>query len=260
MDAAPHRRQALLLGREHVRYGGYDCVVLPDTGTTCTISVGRSADTPSRWSKGGDDSLNEDAIMAVDDGNRVYLAVADAHFGYESSHYLVEQLSCEPAEIPEDLEQLEQRLAALAPSAQARRSASTLLVSVYDRERRQGFGYSFGDSSLAIVGPTAARIVNVHDKAFLVPAEPHGLDPERGIPFLYFAAPDHLLLAFSDGIDECHYRSAATSIQERHLHALFGEVGPAPERYARKLTELALAGVDGHPGGQDNIVLAVCRT
>jgi hypothetical protein len=41
---------------------------------------------------------------------------------------------------------------------------------------------------------------------------------------------------------------------------LFREVGPRPELYARRLTELALAGVDGNPGGEDNICLAVSQS
>jgi hypothetical protein len=135
-----------------------------------------------------------------------------------------------------------------------------LLLAVYDRSQRQGFGLSVGDSSLAIVGPAGARFVNVREQVFLAPGQPSGMSPDMAIPFLYFAAPDHLLLAFSDGIDECHYRSPATSVRQHHLHALFQQVGPRPEAYARRLTELALSGVDGHPGGEDNIVLAVART
>jgi hypothetical protein len=249
-----------LLGRDHVRYGLYVCSTLAGGNTACTISVGAESDSPSLWSKGGDDSLNEDALFAVDDGRRLYMGVADAHFGYESSHYLIERLLCEPERIPTELAELEQRLRELGPSTEARRSESTLLLTVYDRQARQGFGISVGDSSLAIVGAQGARIVNVHDPTFLAPAEPSGIDLERSTPFLYFAPAEHLLLAFSDGIDECHYRSPATSIRERHLHTLFLETGAAPEPYARRLTELALSGVDGNPGGQDNIVLAVTRT
>ena len=38
--------------------------------------------------------------------------------------------------------------------------------------------------------------------------------------------------AFTDGVDECHYRSPDTSIGLRHLQGLFKEVGPRPEGIA----------------------------
>ena len=49
-------------------------------------------------------------------------------------------------------------------------------------------------------------------------------------------------------------------MRAEHLAALHSEVGPAPEAYARGLTEMALTGVDGNPGGQDNIALVVARS
>ena len=62
-----------------------------------------------------------------------------------------------------------------------------------------------------------------------------------------------------DGIDQCHYRQPETSVTPRHLRSLLAETGPEPSRYAQALVELALRGVDGNPGGQDNIALVVTR-
>jgi hypothetical protein len=66
--------------------------------------------------------------------------------------------------------------------------------------------------------------------------------------------------AFTDGVDECHYGHPKTSIRPHHLRALLAELGPAPEPFARRLLALALCGVDGHPGGEDNAAVAVART
>jgi hypothetical protein len=46
-------------------------------------------------------------------------------------------------------------------------------------------------------------------------------------------------------------------VSEQHLARLFLRVGAEPEQYARRLMELALSGVDDHPGGQDNVALIV---
>ena len=36
---------------------------------------------------------------------------------------------------------------------------------------------------------------------------------------------------------------------------LWQETGDEPEAYVRRLVELALSGVGGHPGGQDNLAV-----
>ena len=77
--------------------------------------------------------------------------------------------------------------------------------------------------------------------------------------FTFTLDEDDLLLAFTDGIDECHYRKPSQSIQKQHFMQLFAEYGNNPERYGRALTELALQGVDGFKGGQDNIALVIFR-
>ena len=90
-------------------------------------------------------------------------------------------------------------------------------------------------------------------------ARPRSLDPRHASSFAFEAAPGELVLAFTDGINECHYRYPETSVSPQHLQSLLAEIGAEPERYARRLVEMALAGVGGHPGGQDNIALVVVR-
>jgi hypothetical protein len=67
-------------------------------------------------------------------------------------------------------------------------------------------------------------------------------------------------MAFTDGIDECHYRSPATSLGSAQFVELFDEVGAAPEIYCGRLAQWALDGLDGHPGGQDNLAQVVAGT
>ena len=64
-----------------------------------------------------------------------------------------------------------------------------------------------------------------------------------------------LVAGFTDGIDECHYRSPETSVGYHHIAALAADVDYDPLRLVTELTQLALTGVDGNPGGQDNIAV-----
>ena len=59
----------------------------------------------------------------------------------------------------------------------------------------------------------------------------------------------------SDGIDECHYGKPETSVTPQIMVELWRETGNELEAYVRRLVELALSGVDRHPGGQDNVAV-----
>jgi hypothetical protein len=247
----------LLLGRDHAGpYGEYVCEVLGHGRTACTLSVGSDPETPANRYKAGDP--NEDALLALDEARYCVLAVADAHYGAEAGHTLLERLNeafeKDPPLTPARLERAVGEL--WGPAAADSRSASTLLISLFHRELGEGFGVSFGDSTLAVLGPgRPPRVVNRRFARFVAPGR-----PDAASPFLFSAGPDDLILAYTDGIDECCYGDPHRSVGPRHLTALLQETGREPEKYARALTELALAGVDGHPGGQDNIALIVSRT
>ena len=71
---------------------------------------------------------------------------------------------------------------------------------------------------------------------------------------LDFDFEDGRLLLCSDGIMECHYRSPQTSISPAHLREL-DQPGVSSREFVEKLVQMALRGVDGNPGGQDNIVV-----
>ena len=132
-----------------------------------------------------------------------------------------------------------------------------MLAAVVDRVDGACFGLSYGDSSIVTVDHDGARRRSVPGPGFVDPRDPATLDPSRARPFRFETGDAQLVLAFTDGIDQCHYRSPATSIGPGHIHRLFVRTGPKPRAFAAALADLALAGVDGHPGGQDNLALTV---
>ena len=77
--------------------------------------------------------------------------------------------------------------------------------------------------------------------------------------FRFEATRGDLLLAYTDGIDECHYREPETSVTPQIMAQLWRETGSQPEAYVRRLVELALAGVGDHPGGQDNLAVVATQ-
>lgn len=249
----------LLLGRDHGDYGRYE-LRRPTPDTACALTVGADPASPSRAYKGDLAIPNEDALLLVEQGPRVLLAVADAHFGHRPSHDLLAALDAAVAEVPAAPGELAALLRGLAagPPAGDYPGRTSLLVAVLDRAAGGGFGWSFGDSSCAVCGPGGARWpVNAHSHDFVSLVEPATLAPEDGDPFAFRAGPGELVLAFTDGIDGCHYGYPETSVGETELCEVFTSAGADPEGHARRLVELALGGVRGAPGGQDNIALVV---
>lgn len=247
--------RTLLLGADH---GQFDRVHIHAQGngrTVCGISAGASLGQSNKTPR---ETPNEDALLAIDEGPRTLLAVADAHFGCESSHELLGRLSEQMASLPREPSQLMDAVRATYdgyPSARYR-SESTLLVAVLDRECRTGFGLSFGDSSLVLLD-RAGEFHRPQRKTgdYLSPCRPAGYDPGYPSDFHFTAEPGSLVLAFTDGIDECHYRHPKTSIRSRHIAELWTRSSADVERMTRSLIQLALAGVDGHPGGEDNVAV-----
>ena len=206
-------------------------------------------------SKGSRMYPNEDSLLLVDQGELVFMAVADAHRGHQSSHALLSALAASGPAIPSSVRELEMCIARLAVPGCNPDTGTTLLAAVHNRRSGEGFGISFGDSSLVRVDADVATFLNLRRAQYLVPGPK--IDPGEGLSFRFQARPGALLVAFTDGVDECHYRSPATSIGPRHLGALFDRTGARPRTFAEGLMRMALSGVDGHPGGQDNIALVV---
>lgn len=246
----------MLLGRDHREYGRYHLEELAP-GLAGAISVGADKASPSLRAKGDRSYPNEDALLIVAQGPRALAAVADSHFGIHASHGLIEALH-EVPELPRTAAELEAALHDLRPPAHATdcdSSASTLVVLTCDLETRSGSYYSWGDSTLAAVGPSGYRPLSKPRAAFVSPATLRSA-LKRSAASSFELAPDERLLLFTDGVNECHYREPDTSITADHIARLAAGAPSAPA-LARALIELALAGVDGHPGGQDNIALVV---
>lgn len=245
----------LLLGRD---YGVYGALTVVDVGShsAAAMSVGSDPSSPSHQYKGDPSVPNEDALCVIETAAWSGLAVADAHFGPESSHLLIERLHNAWETVrPRDGRHLEEMVDALRigdpPETE---SETTLLLAILDRETRRGFGLSFGDSSFAIVGPaTSPTAINLRNRTYLHSARRRAF--LQGEHFAFEAAPGDVLLAYTDGIDECHYGSPNTSLQPHHIAAIAAEAQYEPRAIVAQTTEAALRGVDGHPGGQDNIAI-----
>jgi hypothetical protein len=222
------------------------------------LSAGADPQSPSFAYKGHKDFPNEDGAVVLKDGPRWLLAVADGHMGHEVSHQLLESLHASCAQVPARLGQLSLWLSS-QDWLQNQFGGSTLLVACLEEATGGVFGLSFGDCTLATVSARGSELRNKLNETYLRAGGP--IPVEMGQAFQFTLAADELLLLFSDGVSECCYRDPHRSIQQRHIENLAAEAGGDPIRWARALTELALAGVDGHPGGQDNVaVVAYARS
>lgn len=245
-----------LLGEDFSTYG-----TISSTGVgseaAAGITVGADEDSPSKQWKYDADVDNEDALCLIAAPDWIGLAVADAHYGPESSHMLISRLHDIWEKVrPNNLDHLQQMVEFLRQGDPARTdSETTLLVAAYDRESGTGFGLSWGDSTLAIAGPDRVpRRVNPHDSRFVSARQRGSL--RHGGQFSFAAEPGELILVYTDGIDGCHYRHEQTSVQPSHIHEIAREKNFVPLDVVNGVMSLALRGVDGYPGGQDNIVMA----
>ncbi len=255
------RCQTLLLGIDEKEYGHFQIESQGEGRTACVLSVGSDPWTPARVHKARPEVPNEDALLVIDEGPLTLLAIADAHFGHESSHGLLTQISMLTDPIPDNplaaLELLQRirpiRSSGKEPNPEHPRSETTLLVAVYDRRHGKVFGYSFGDSSLVVLGPKhPPKLLNNHNSCYPTPDLPSSLDPAFAQEFTHTLEKGGILLAHTDGIDACHYNHPETSIQPTHIQCLWEE-HRSPTSFLRALTTLALEGIPPHPGGQDNI-------
>jgi len=245
----------LLLGEDYGEYGAIASTIV-GSRAAAAISVGSDPDSPSQQFKYDPNTSNEDALCVMEAGSWAGYAVADAHYGPESSHMLISRLHTIWSKIqPTDVNHLGQMIEFLRngdlPTTE---SETTLLVVVYDRATREGYGISFGDSSFVIVGPGhSAEPINRRDGRYVTAAERSSL--LHGSAFRFQANHGDLLLTYTDGVDECHYRQPKTSIRPAHVTAVATGAGLDPLATVDGLTRLALTGVDGNPGGQDNVAI-----
>ena len=257
----PSPRSALRLGCDYIEFGEYSAGRLSDC-SAWAISVGADKYAPSAWAKGEQEFPNEDALLVVEQDDFALLAVADAHFGRQPSHVLLNELAACVEPIPrtmEDLTTVIGRMADREPE-QDPAAATSLLVVVYNRGSRAGFGISFADSTFALVGSSGHRTpLAEYSSQFVHLCMPASLHPSGADQFAFTAEPDDLLVAYTDGINECHYHEPETSVTPREMEKAYSRVGADPEAYLRAIVELALKGVAGNPGGEDNIAAVAVK-
>ena len=254
-DTDPRLGAMVLLGEDFDEYGTISSARVGSRAAVA-ISVGSDQNSPSAQFKHDPTVMNEDALCIIEGGTWAGYAVADAHYGPESSHMLISRLDKIWAKVqPNDLNHLGQMLDFLRQGDPARTdSETTLLVAVYDRVKRTGFGFSFGDSSFVVAGPgRTAQAVNEKDSRYVTTRVSSSM--RGGNPFQFSAEEGDVLLAFTDGIDECHYRNPQTSVQPHHIADIAEAANGDSQQVVTELSTLALAGVDGNPGGQDNIAV-----
>ncbi len=244
-----------LLGHDHQVYGSVAAHSITER-VAAAMSIGADSDSPSLVFKDDPDTLNEDALCVVTDGARTGIAVADAHFGPESSHRLIERLHERWVDgLPASSDELLLLLAAIGEPAMTG-SETALLAAVHDGDSGVGFGWSIGDASLVIVGAGHdATPRNPRNHSYVSASG----DDAVPIAFSFKTQPGDMVLAFTDGVDECHYRHPETSLRPHHITEIVQASGNDPRRVVADLTQRALDGVDGHPGGQDNIAIVAVR-
>lgn len=228
------------------------------------ISIGARADTPSSFAKEDPDCANEDALLVAESGPVTLMVVADAHFGRAPSHTLLRDLRTRlDGDLPRTVAALRDLLDGLAqrPAEPRIRGGTSLMLACYDRDTRRGCGASYFDSTFALLGSAGHRRPLAAPHAGIVYLnEPATLAPERADWFRFEARPGDLLLAYTDGIDCCHYNQPETSVTPEVMASLWSE-GSAdrPEAFLRGLVQQALDGVGPHPGGEDNIAAIAVR-
>ena len=251
----PRLGRLLLLGEKYDVYGAIGSTNV-GTEAAAGISVGSDLDSPSKQWKYDSTVDNEDSLCVIAAPDWIGMAVADAHYGPESSHMLLERLHTIWAKVrPTDIEHLAQMIEFLRQGEPAQtQSETTLLAAVYDRASHTGFGISFGDSTFAIAGRGRVPVpLNQHDNRFVSAGRRGSL--RHGSSFEFAATNGELLMAFTDGVDGCHYRRPETSVQPEDIHEIALATNMDPLETVNEVITLALKGVDGSPGGQDNIAM-----
>ena len=112
--------------------------------------------------------------------------------------------------------------------------------------------------TFVIVGPDRTPLpVNERDFRYVSTADRGSL--RNGLPFWFETQPGELMLAFTDGVNECHYRQPATSVSFDDIAdtAAYHSYEPLPSVEA--IAQLALEGVRGNPGGEDNLAIIAAR-
>ncbi len=238
---------SVLLGDADAQeYGALVCRELG--GVQAVLSPGLEGDSPGKQFKL---LVNEDSLLLVGEPGRVLLGLGDGHRGGAAAALLGQMAeSCQ--RVPRQLGELADLLDFPAGHCQAG-SGTTLVLAVLECDSGQVWGISYGDSSVAHFHSAGCSVRNELNQNYL-----HGgskIPLALASPFGFEVGPGEGLLIFSDGVNECCYGQPARSVQLRHLWDLFGQSQGDAAAWVRSVAELALAGVSGNPGGQDNVAV-----
>ena len=254
------RTESMLLGRDHPTLGEVAVAVVNEGRTVLALAAGASPVIVER--KGPDGDINEDAVLAIDMGERVLLAVADGHRGAACSHLLLERLRDREDPWPNAARPWAAWMEGLAAPEPERVGAagSTLLVAVLDRARGRVSGVSYGDSLACVIAPSGRRaLVSSPNTRFVRFDGSAPLDRRAAEPFQAPVEPGSLVVLHSDGVNECCYGRPKLSLSPKHVEIIAREARNRPVAFAEQLVTRALEGVDGNPGGEDNVAVAVAR-
>lgn len=245
----------LLLGREESRYGHFR-MEEPLEGVACALSVGSDQASPSLSFKGDPLVPNEDALLVAWSADHLLMAVADGHRGALCSHELLQRMAGWRA-IPHNQGELALLTTCLTDPPWPGPSGSTLAVAVMDRHRGRVFGLSWGDSRACVLRQEQAQYANLGNERFLRGNQP--CEPDWSETLDLQLDSGELLMLFTDGVYECHYRSPLTSVGLEDLARARNQAGSSAGSVCQEVVTQALHGVRGFPGGQDNLALIVAR-
>ncbi len=198
---------------------------------------------------------NEDALLVRFRDDTWLALVADGHLGHAASHELTEAFARAPAGItgsPMALGHfIEETLHGATPQPEA---GTTLTVCALDMRRRELFGYSWGDSTAAILrSGKRPRVLTNKNGNFIRLDE--SIPPPRPQTFSCRIPFESTLLLYTDGVDECHYRHPGSSIRIHHIQNIYERARASSSSMAEQLLDAALDGLSGMPGGEDNIAI-----
>lgn len=262
----PPSKIAALFGEDHGTVDAFGLTLVGgplsgDSPTACAISAGGAG---MLRRKGASPVLNEDCAFAFDDGRRVIHAIADGHHGHEASHRTVELLAAmvegsKGLITPEEaLAQLHALWLEAGGEAEAEGDGSRCTLAILSIDRGEGVleGVCLGDSGVFVGNMEAGvRRVVPPNTFYMAPWDrgSHGIPPST-----HFKVPvrsGDWVLTCSDGIHECRYETPDESIGAEELESLMIRAGRSPEALVESAVMLALAGVRGHQGGEDNLAL-----
>ncbi len=247
----------MLLGRDHRLFGAIATEQGSSGEVAAAICAGGVPDPRFFRSKGDPAFPNEDACCFVDDGRRLLLAIADAHFGRSASEALIEAVAT--AQPPADRAAFLALLAdldRLAPGAETA-SSTTLIVAVLDRSTREAMAVSFGDSSLLRITAAGATRAIPRGARFVAPGGALG-EPEGTLAWRL--EPHEVVVLHSDGVDEAF--GPAGGVMPKDVARLCALCGGEPVLLARAIAAAALEGPKDDPsvdGGRDNLAVLVAR-